>query len=150
MKRGFTFIEILVVVVIIGLLIGISTFGVQNARQSSLDTRREADIANIQSGLARFKADCFSYPTEAELSAAMTAGKLVGIASKAPNCRATNTYIEKLSNDPEAPTYVYFYDQVDDDNYILCASLATAPNPAQSTTGCTSCGSRACNIKVTN
>lgn len=149
-KKGFSFIEILVVVMIAGIFLSLSAFGFQNARDSSRDTKRLGDMQRLRSGLSRFKADCISYPTAAEFNAAKASGTLSGIPSKSTNCLSTNTYITDFPKDPEDPTVVYSYTLVDPNNYILCASLLDIPNPTQTTTGCASCGGRACNIKYTN
>lgn len=151
---GFTFIELLVVLVIIGFIVSATMFGFQNAREGARDDKRRADLKTLQSGLARFFSDCLSYPTEAEFDAAEAAGKLTGIPAKGPGCYVTNVYINEFPADPEdtgtATGVEYSYTLVDEDNFILCAALEDAPDPAHDTTGCGSCGARDCNIKVIN
>src|SRR3972149_9954423 len=65
---GFTLIELLVVISIIGILIGLSVFGLQGARKSSRDAVRKADLEQIRSGLGMYKADCDTYPLTANFS----------------------------------------------------------------------------------
>lgn len=153
MNKGFTFIEILIVLVIMGIFVTITTFGIQNSRESARDITRQTEIVQLKTGLARFFADCFSFPTEGEYANAELDKTLVGISSKAPGCFDTNTYIERFPLDPESPSVNYSYtivDSPDNHNYILCASLIDPPEPAQDISGCGSCGIRACNMKVTN
>lgn len=50
-RRGFTLIELIVVIAIIGVLLSISLAGIGNARVRSRDARRIADIRTIQSAL---------------------------------------------------------------------------------------------------
>src|SRR3989344_604929 len=63
--KGFTMIELLVVIVIIAIMASIAIFGVQGARESGRDAKRKADLANIQSALELFRSDCTDYPAEA-------------------------------------------------------------------------------------
>ena len=78
---GFSLIELLVVISIIGILVGLSAFGLQGARQASRDARRVSDIEQIRSGLELYKADCGVYPENADFPAA--GGDLIGDGSEA-------------------------------------------------------------------
>ncbi len=62
MKRGFTFIELLVVLAIIALLASftVSTFTAASAR--SRDARRESDVKEIQKALAIYANSIGKYP----------------------------------------------------------------------------------------
>ena len=87
-QNGFTLIELLVVISIIGILVGVSIFGLSGARESARDARRKSDLELIKSGLELYRADCNRYP--ASLPAA--GSNLVG--STPPTaCMATNIYI---------------------------------------------------------
>jgi prepilin-type N-terminal cleavage/methylation domain-containing protein len=65
MKRGFTLIELIVVIAIIGVLLTITLSGVGNARIRSRDARRVADMRIIQSALEMyvFNEPTRTYPT---------------------------------------------------------------------------------------
>ena len=60
--RGFTLVELLVVVAIIGLLVGIIVPNLSDARASGRDARRVSDIKNIQLSLALYYNDNLHYP----------------------------------------------------------------------------------------
>ena len=62
-KKGFTFIEILVVATLIGILatIGIVTYSSANAR--ARDGKRKSDVEQIRSALEMYRADNGNYPT---------------------------------------------------------------------------------------
>ncbi len=62
-KKGFTLIELLVVVAIIGLLATLSIVALNNARARARDTRRVADVKQIQTALELYYNDKGSYPT---------------------------------------------------------------------------------------
>jgi type II secretion system protein G len=56
-SRGFTMIELLVVVAIIGVLASILMVGYETTRQNSRDTRRASDITQIQRALELYATD---------------------------------------------------------------------------------------------
>jgi len=147
-ERAFTLIELLVVISIIGILIGLSVFGLQNARQSSRDARRKADLETIRAGLEMFKADCNNkYYIGTSLPAILRG--IPPVATYGAGCLAANIYISATPVDPTSPSRSYGYSSVaPGTNYILCAALeqSTAAIPA----GCANKCVVACNYSVTN
>jgi general secretion pathway protein G len=149
---GFTLVELLVVISIIGILIGLSIFGLQGARESARDANRKADLQEIRSGLEIYKADCGSYPST-------LASSLVGtVQNVSSSCSTSNTYISEVPLDPVSSS-PYSYNPVSTDNgdtyttYTLCAALEQTPNPTPDPNGpiknC-NCGSSNCNYFVQN
>ncbi len=67
-QAGFTFIEVLIAVSIIGILttIGLSTYSA--AQKKSRDSKRKADLEAIRSALEMYYTDNDSYPTTGNLS----------------------------------------------------------------------------------
>lgn len=61
-KFGFTFIEILVVITIIGILAAVAMVSYQSANIRSRDAKRKADIEQIRSALEMYRADYTFYP----------------------------------------------------------------------------------------
>lgn len=111
-ERGFTLIELMVVILIIGLL---ATIVVQNLRSATDRAKRvkaQADIAQIKSGLDRYYLDAGSYPTTDQglpaLVAAPTGGNI-------PH-DWQGPYLEKIPPDPWGNAYYY---QSDGSNYVL-------------------------------
>lgn len=62
MKKGFTLVELLVVVAIIGLIAGIAVVSVNSTRAKARDARRLADIKQIQNALGMRFSDLGMYP----------------------------------------------------------------------------------------
>lgn len=62
---GFTLIETLVVITIIGIILALSTFGLQGARKATRDAQRKSDLEAIRSALELYKSDNGQYPGEA-------------------------------------------------------------------------------------
>jgi len=65
-QSGFTLIEIMVVVVIIGLLATLILPNVLGRQDQALQTAAAADIRSIAGQMALYKLDNFSYPTTSE------------------------------------------------------------------------------------
>lgn len=61
-KSGFTLIELLVVIAIIGLLATMSIVALNNARSKSRDSKRVADVKQIQTALELYFNDANGYP----------------------------------------------------------------------------------------
>ncbi len=113
MKKGFTLIELMVVVLIVGLLSGLVVVNVNNSRVAARDARRIADLGTISSALAAFYADTHDYPlTQAALSAA-----------------PFNTYLVRVPQDPGGTTPTgcvalgYLYSYSAGPNYRLASTL---------------------------
>lgn len=136
---GFTLIELLVVISIIAILISLSIFGLQGARESSRDARRKADLELIRSGLELYKSDCNTYPDNLN-------DPVQGTGSP-PACATTNTYIQDVPTDPASPSRVYLYSTAGT-TYELCASLEQGEGTV-TCGGSADCG-ETCNYKVTN
>ncbi len=61
-QKGFTLIELLVVIAIIGLLSTLAVVSLNNARAKSRDSKRVADVKQIQTSLELYFNDFTSYP----------------------------------------------------------------------------------------
>lgn len=59
---GFTLIEIMVVLVIIGILMGLISAAVFKAMESAKISKAEADIATLETALCAYEADIGDYP----------------------------------------------------------------------------------------
>jgi general secretion pathway protein G len=138
-SNGFTLIELLVVISIIGILIGLSIFGLQGARESSRDAKRKSDLELMRAGLETFRADCRTYPPT-------LGAMLVGDDSSA-SCVSTNVYISQMPTDPTTPARQYVYALVGN-TYEICASLEKGEGQV-SCGGVSDCG-EICNYKVSS
>jgi len=111
-QDGFTLIELMVVILIIGLL---ATIVVQNLRSATDKAKRvkaQADISQIKSALDRYYLDAGSYPTSDQGLPALMAAPTTGNDPKDWG----GPYIERIPPDPCGHPYVY---QSDGNEYLL-------------------------------
>jgi general secretion pathway protein G len=100
--RGFTLIEIMVVVVIIGLLAAFIVPQITGKVEQARVAKAKTDVQALETALAMYKLDNFKYPAaDVGLSALMTQPS--GDAAK--NWRGP--YLKKLSKDPWNNDYQY-------------------------------------------
>lgn len=65
---GFTLLELLVVIGIIGILVGIGTIAYSSAQQRARDSRRRGDIGVVGKALEQYYAENLSYPADTSCS----------------------------------------------------------------------------------
>lgn len=94
-KNGFTLLELLVVIGIIGILLALVTVSFTSAQKQSRDSRRKQDLAAIQNALEQYYSqNSFVYPT------------CNGLVT---NCAAISTYFtgSVIPSDPLGGSYTY-------------------------------------------
>jgi general secretion pathway protein G len=112
-QAGFTLIEIMVVILILGLLATLVVQSLRGATDKAKRTKAMADIAELKTALDRYYIDNGSYPSSDQgLQALVT-----------PPSQGTQTanyeeggYIRRIPNDPWNNPYVY---QSDGNTYTL-------------------------------
>jgi len=111
-KAGFTLIELMIVVVILGLLATIVVPRILDRPEQARRIKAKADIRNIQSMLALFKADTGRFPTTSEgLEVLVSDPGIKGYSSEA--------YLDKVPLDPWHNKYIYLCPGVHSKDYDL-------------------------------
>ncbi len=111
-KSGFTLIELMIVVVILGLLATIVMPKILSKPDQARRTKAMVDIRAIQSALALFKTDTGRFPTTAEgLQALVTNPGLNGYDS--------DGYLERVPADPWGQPYIYICPGLHSKDYDL-------------------------------
>lgn len=112
-QDGFTLIEIMVVILIIGLLALMVVPRLRGVADRAKRTKAQADIAELKQALDRYYLDNGSYPTTDQGLQALVSPPSSG---RTPNNYEQGGYIEKLPMDPWGNQYFY---QSDGSTYAL-------------------------------
>ncbi|MEP5766414.1 MAG: type II secretion system major pseudopilin GspG [Halieaceae bacterium] len=104
LERGFSLVEILVVLVIMGLLVSVVAPTVLNRADDARVQKVYADFANIETALKLYRLDNFVYPTsEQGLQGLVNPSGLDPI----PRNFKKGGYLERLPVDPWGRPYLY-------------------------------------------
>jgi len=110
--RGFTLIEIMVVIVIIGLIVGIVGPQIINQLGRAEVGRARADMDGIAAALDLFRLDHFRYPTQEE-------GLEILLGDSEIDGRRTTELLQSYPKDPWGRDYIYEYPSNHGDAYDL-------------------------------
>lgn len=131
-KKGFTIIELLIVIAIIGLLATISMVALNGARLKGRDAKRVGDIRQVQTALELYFNDQNSYPLAATAITLGDAaykvlcdGGFVATAN-ATNCPLNKIYMGIVPTNPAPGGTAYLYSTTTNLNYNIGFTLEDA------------------------
>lgn len=102
-EDGFTLVELMVVIVIIGLLATIVALNVLPSGDTARIQKAKADIATIENGLELYRLQMSTYPTTSQGIQALVAAPAGADASRYQR----GGYVKRLPNDPWGRAYLY-------------------------------------------
>lgn len=104
-RAGFTLVEMMVTIVILGLLTTVVLINVLPAQGRAMKEKARADIATLEQAIESYRLDTFTFPRgEAGLQALVTAP--TGVAASRYR---EGGYIKRLPDDPWGNPYQYRY-----------------------------------------
>lgn len=123
MKKGFSIIELLVVISIIALISSFIFVQLQQARSRARDAERETEIKTLQNAFALFVINNKVYP--------VYSGPLTG-SDTASSALITGDAISQIPLDPfNSGKYQYVYNSVDGSTYTIIYYLETDSIPGK-------------------
>ena len=105
-NSGFTLIEILVVLVIIGFLVAIVAPNVLDKADDARVQKVMADFSAIETTLKMYKLDNYSYPSTEQGIEALVEKPVI---DPIPQNWKSSGYLDELPVDPWGRTYIYLY-----------------------------------------
>jgi len=115
-NKGFTLIEMLVVIAVIGLLASLILVGLSSFRTRGRDTRRVADTKEVQNGLELYYMKNGAYPIVSGGNASARWDSL------RTSLTGAGIGINDIPQDPTAPTRSYDY-QSDGQHYVVAVTI---------------------------
>ena len=118
-RGGFTFIEIMVVVVIIGILLALVAPRIIGRTDQAKVTKAKVDIKTFDTALRRFKMDNDFYPSTEQGLKALIVKPTTG---KIPKNYREKGYLDKkkIPLDPWDNPYIYISPGIENDYDIIC------------------------------
>ncbi|HVQ44046.1 MAG TPA: prepilin-type N-terminal cleavage/methylation domain-containing protein [Candidatus Saccharimonadia bacterium] len=134
-QGGFTLLELLIVIVIIGILALLIIPNITSAPKKARDTKRKTDITTLRKGLEEYFVNNNVYPAS---SGAVGSGTVLSELSS-----GTAPIVKTLPTDPKnTGVYVYTYTPANSDStYTLKACLENDQDSGASVSTDSSCGS---------
>lgn len=139
-KRGFTFIELLMVTATLAVLVGVVAVSFSGTSRSTRDARRKKDVANLQTALEIYKNTNGMYPSNG--STGYTTGCCDGSGSTTWIQGMVPDYMQSLPLDPKntaegvpagdpAPQfgYGYYYTRPTNTTYRVVVRLENENDP---------------------
>ncbi len=129
-KRGFTLVEILIVVAIIATLASVALVGLGPVQRSGRDTRRISDLRQTQNGVELYYAKCGYYPGAAQSASDCTSFSVAsGWTGLTAALTGSNIGISKVPTDPKSGG-TYEYGSSSGSTYVLGATLENTNAPS--------------------
>jgi general secretion pathway protein G len=119
-QTGFTIVELLIVIVVIGILAAITIVAFNGVQLRANDARRDTDMKQIKAALELYKTDNDAYP-------AVCSGDGVGCSTSSLAAVLAPTYMASVPQDPKFPSVGYSYVRGNASSYGIWVKYEAKP-----------------------
>lgn len=127
-QRGFSFVELLVAIAILGILTAITMISFRGANKNARDTRRKAELSEIQGAVEEYRLANGAYPQTDDTSA-----DGVFLPALQPDYLARN-YIDPQNS--ATRNYTYRYLGIEGCQYALVTIMENSQNARSCSSAC--------------
>lgn len=129
--RGFTLVEILIVVAIIGILASVALVGLGPVQRSGRDARRISDLRQTQGAIEIYYNKCGYYPGSVQMDSTCNAFQTINTwAALTDTLTGSKIGVTKIPNDPTAGRSYSYGVASDGSSYVIGARLENLNNNA--------------------
>lgn len=136
--RGFTLVELLIVIAIIGILTTLLTANFVGVRQRARDAQRKSDLRQLQSALELYRSDQGTYPVVASSPYRLNSTACAASQAFTAPAPSSTTYMAKIPCDILGTSAYnagnYYYYSGDGSSYVLAACLENGNDKDSNTT----------------
>lgn len=133
MRKGFTLIEMLIVIAIIGILASMVLVGLGPVQRQGRDSRRISDLRQVQNALELYYNKCGFYPGPVQTNAASCSSyvQITTWSSLTTSLSGTGSVIgiNSIPNDPSSGKDYFYGTNSVGSSYVLGAQLEDVNNP---------------------
>lgn len=148
-KFGFTLVELLVVMAIIGILAALVVGNFRNTQIKGRDAQRKSDLKQLASAMELYFNDYGRYPPA-------SAGNLLGCPAPTGSCSwgsgnftdGQTIYMRTLPDDPSGSWDYYYQVSTDQQRFRIFTKLENTQDPDIVSLSSPFCGSTACNFGI--